>query len=408
MQAAAILPSIPKVQAPLSPPDEPAAEAKGFADVMDQTDASDGPATSDNQPSDVPPEAMPVEGEAPTVAGASDIGRPPPYWPGLPSPLPAPSPAVGTASVAPLLAAVPEGVPTDGSAPDARQVSTTPTDALMFAQPAVFGPEASGSGRVAGSGPLNAAALREMAEPEALIARQEPLQIVAQPAIAAAAVPAQGQVPAFWSLHLSDPVARFDETLPADIETISTSVEGGELAALTAQPVAAAMPLVDGSSAPVVLAAPQPTTATPGSAPPAAGTPGTTANTPATPALPASLPNDLAALISARPDGPVDLQLFPEELGHLRLSLTQDGDLLRVTIQAERAETLDLLRRHSDTLMDEIRMAGFSGGSFSFSGWQGAAPDARQAPENASLADPAAPPPQPATRLAHSGLDLRL
>jgi hypothetical protein len=250
--------------------------------------------------------------------------------------------------------------------------------------------------------------LRQTAEPEALIARQEPLQIVAQPAIASAAVPAQGQVPAFWSLHLSDPVARFDETLPADIETTSTSVEGGELAALTAQPVAGAIPLADGSSAPDVIAAPQPSTATPGSAPPAAGTPGTTANTPAAPALPASLPNDLAALISARPDGPVDLQLFPEELGHLRLSLTQDGDLLRVTIQAERAETLDLLRRHSDALMDEIRMAGFSGGSFSFSGWQGATPEARQAPENASLADPTAPPPQPATRLAHSGLDLRL
>jgi hypothetical protein len=221
-------------------------------------------------------------------------------------------------------------------------------------------------------------------------------------------LPAQGQIPAFWSLHLADPVTRSGEILSADVGTVTATAEGGETVAPTLQPAGGAMVAVDGSGAPGMLAPQQPSIAAPGPGLLGAATLGSPTQAPAAPQLPPGLPNDLAALISTRPDGPVDLQLFPEELGHLRLSLIQDGDILRVTIQAERAETLDLLRRHSETLMDEIRMAGFSGGTFNFSGWQGPAPDAQQTPEQANLSETTAPAPQPATRLAHAGLDLRL
>jgi hypothetical protein len=87
--------------------------------------------------------------------------------------------------------------------------------------------------------------------------------------------------------------------------------------------------------------------------------------------LPANLPADIAALVSARPDGPVELRLSPEELGRLHLHLLSDGDTLRVTVLVERPETLDLLRRHADLLIHEIRAAGFAGGSFTFAGWGG-------------------------------------
>jgi hypothetical protein len=105
------------------------------------------------------------------------------------------------------------------------------------------------------------------------------------------------------------------------------------------------------------------------------------ANPPAS--LPATLPADIATVVSARSDGPVELRLSPEELGRLHLHLHSDGDVLRVTVLAERPETLDLLRRHADLLIHEIRAAGFAGGSFTFAGWGGGSAGGRaEAPAN--------------------------
>jgi hypothetical protein len=409
MQAAAILPSIPTVQAPPPPPDEPVADANGFADVMDQTDVAPAPETVGDPPTETAPDGLKIEGEAPTTPGTPVIGQPPPYWPALPAPLLALLPEAAAVPTAPPLVAGPEGGLTDALIPDAPRSPSAPNaDPRIVAQPGLSGLAPSGPTGAPDTGPVIAAEPPDTSDSEAVINQLGRQQLAAPPAVGPPTAPAQAQIPAFWSLHLADPVARSGEKLPADAESVATTSEGGETVTPTLQPVAGALLSVDGSGAPDMLAPPQSSSVAPGSVPQGAATPGAPAQTPVAAALPPGLSNDLAALISARPDGPVDLQLFPEELGHLRLSLTQDGDILRVTIQAERAETLDLLRRHADTLMEEIRMAGFSGGTFNFSGWQGPAPDARQSPEHASFAETADPAPPLATRLAHSGLDLRL
>ncbi|MGB8811943.1 MAG: flagellar hook-length control protein FliK, partial [Paracoccaceae bacterium] len=112
--------------------------------------------------------------------------------------------------------------------------------------------------------------------------------------------------------------------------------------------------------------------------------------------------------------GTLELSLAPEELGRLHMSLVQDGDMVRVTLVAERPETLDLMRRHADQLSQEFRQAGFSGASLSFGQW-GAGGSNQQRPPVASptnaAPDPAFLPLQlrPGAALGTaSGLDLRL
>ena len=128
--------------------------------------------------------------------------------------------------------------------------------------------------------------------------------------------------------------------------------------------------------------------------------------------VPAPLAATLSDLLQRRTDGPVELTLSPEELGRVRLSLSPDGDGLHVTVQVERGDTLDLLRRNSDLLLQEIRAQGFSGATFSFSGWAGDRPEPREPadpgagpqplpPDAASFAPPVSP-------ASASGLDLRL
>lgn len=147
-----------------------------------------------------------------------------------------------------------------------------------------------------------------------------------------------------------------------------------------------------------------------GVAPPATS-PGTGATVPPGPAapLPQTLVADLSAIITAEPDGPVELSLSPEELGRLKVSLWADMDGLRVMVQAERTETLDLLRRNADLLTEELRLAGFSGGSLDFSGWK----DPESGPSGVPGTMPegtatyAEPPPVPLRWSALHGLDLR-
>ncbi|MCB5409584.1 flagellar hook-length control protein FliK [Pseudogemmobacter faecipullorum] len=55
-----------------------------------------------------------------------------------------------------------------------------------------------------------------------------------------------------------------------------------------------------------------------------------------------------------------ELRLTPEELGLVRIELQTEGEKVSVTLIAERAETLDLLRRHSERLISELRNVGFS------------------------------------------------
>ena len=128
--------------------------------------------------------------------------------------------------------------------------------------------------------------------------------------------------------------------------------------------------------------------------------------------VPAPLAATLSDLLLRRTDGPVELTLSPEELGRVRLSLSPEGDSLHVTVHVERGDTLDLLRRNSDLLLQEIRAQGFSGATFSFSGWAGDRPEPRApfGPDASRPGPPSNPDVSvlPASLAPATGLDLRL
>ncbi|MBZ4689714.1 MAG: hypothetical protein JG765_965 [Cereibacter sp.] len=112
--------------------------------------------------------------------------------------------------------------------------------------------------------------------------------------------------------------------------------------------------------------------------------------------------------------GGVEVALSPAELGSVTLRMEQEGAGLRVTVSADRPDTLDLLRRNADQLQQELKTAGFAGSSFSFTERGGFADQGAQR-------QPAAPPPErerlfaaPFSRTPSSlppqggGLDLRM
>ncbi len=193
--------------------------------------------------------------------------------------------------------------------------------------------------------------------------------------------------------------------------------EGPDLPPPTAEPPAAAVPLpslpadfiLDSPPASLELAAPEAGPA-PGPAAPA-GTSAAPTAVAAAPVPPQGL-GALAVSIAAGPGaGTIEVTLAPAELGEVQLSLAREGEHLRVQVIAERPETLDLLRRHGDSLLADLRAAGFAQTSLSFAGRDGTAggqdrpggapPDPRPpAPETPALA----PPPVAAT----TGLHLRL
>ncbi len=67
--------------------------------------------------------------------------------------------------------------------------------------------------------------------------------------------------------------------------------------------------------------------------------------------------------------GSVEIALSPEELGHIRLLLRDHMTATpTVTLHADRADTLDLMRRHIDILAQDLRDMGYRDVSFSFGG----------------------------------------
>lgn len=67
-------------------------------------------------------------------------------------------------------------------------------------------------------------------------------------------------------------------------------------------------------------------------------------------------------------DRPVELTLNPEELGRVRLTLQPVEGGMAVSVSVERPETLNLLRRHIESLAAELRELGYRDVSFSFAG----------------------------------------
>lgn len=119
----------------------------------------------------------------------------------------------------------------------------------------------------------------------------------------------------------------------------------------------------------------------------------------------------IAAAAGNLPDGGVEITLSPEELGRVRLTMSGAEGAMTITIQAERGETLDLLRRNIELLAQELRDMGFGTLSFSFGqGQQGAADNSDlRGQQEGSLPGESARPNEPGHDLAHeAGLDLRL
>lgn len=142
------------------------------------------------------------------------------------------------------------------------------------------------------------------------------------------------------------------------------------------------------------------------------------------PALARNIAAQIAEISQPTPNRPVDLALNPEELGKIRLTFTAENGALTVSVTAERPETLELMRRHIDTLAQDLRNAGYKDVSFGFE-QDGAKADSSLSQQSASTDDPAAAsdfddpdteqdailnseiPPHPATNPG-SGIDIRL
>jgi hypothetical protein len=122
----------------------------------------------------------------------------------------------------------------------------------------------------------------------------------------------------------------------------------------------------------------------------------------------------LAAAVSGRADGTFEIQLAPEELGRVTLTLQVTEDAVVLAIHAERQDTLDLMRRHADILQREFSDAGFSSLTFSFghSAQDDRSPNTRteSVPDDDGGPGPSAdrPLPEIGQRLASSRLDVRL
>jgi len=87
----------------------------------------------------------------------------------------------------------------------------------------------------------------------------------------------------------------------------------------------------------------------------------------------------LSERIPDAPQNQIEITLSPEELGKVRLVITQ-GDSPTVTVHAENRDTLDLLRRNGELLARELRDTGLGGATISF-GDRGAGAGTMQQPD---------------------------
>lgn len=133
--------------------------------------------------------------------------------------------------------------------------------------------------------------------------------------------------------------------------------------------------------------------------------------------VPATPVRQVVETLAAQPadvPGRIELTLTPETLGKVHFDMRPEGDSLSIVLSAERADTLDLMRRHLPDLMAELKQAGIQAGSFSFSSWnegQRAQSSQLETPPLEATETPAAgptPPIRPARAVSHlGGLDMR-
>lgn len=138
-------------------------------------------------------------------------------------------------------------------------------------------------------------------------------------------------------------------------------------------------------------------------------------------AAPPPVATQLAAAITAQAsDGRIELRLDPPELGRVEIELSFEKDGAKVVLRAERADALDLMRRHADALARHLEEAGVDLTDLSFearedgAGERGFADDAEAEPEHrydlsaATIAAPGVEAGLQSGRTASGGVDLRL
>lgn len=133
------------------------------------------------------------------------------------------------------------------------------------------------------------------------------------------------------------------------------------------------------------------------------------------PVTPRNLSAQVAEGVRVSPDGRVEIALQPEELGRVRLTMHGGEGALHVVVQAERADTEALLRRHIALLRNDLADIGYADVSFSFDDDRAAGdrPGRASAPEAPDIAPAdmtasAAKMPAAGTTSARGTLDLRL
>lgn len=132
--------------------------------------------------------------------------------------------------------------------------------------------------------------------------------------------------------------------------------------------------------------------------------------------LPTKLALQIADAARQLPDKPVEITLSPEELGKVRLSFhISENGAMNVVVAAERIETIDLMRRNIDSLIDEFKSIGYEGSAFSFQSFdghpQGSGQTAQgaQSPEESTMQSPLQSVDPIRVNLSTStGMDLRL
>ncbi|WP_374292610.1 flagellar hook-length control protein FliK [Paenirhodobacter enshiensis] len=123
----------------------------------------------------------------------------------------------------------------------------------------------------------------------------------------------------------------------------------------------------------------------------------------------------LEKILHAASNDRIEITLAPADLGKLRLSLHATDGGVSVVVEAERPETLDLVRRNADSLARDLRDIGYGQVTFSFGG-QDSPGDQR--PTTLASADfavpsetdamPEVPPPVSHPSAASGSLDLRI
>jgi hypothetical protein len=142
-------------------------------------------------------------------------------------------------------------------------------------------------------------------------------------------------------------------------------------------------------------------------------------HSPSIPSIPVPVSAILEQIKTHAPPGKqssIELTLTPDDLGKIRLVIATDGEKVRVIVHADRPETLDLIRRNTDSFSADLRQAGYSNASFSFGGShdrQSAQQDQKgtnhtfDAEADDPVSDIATPKPQ-ADHSKPSGLNLRV